>query len=83
MKETIEQEEAKDFEVPDELKRKIIDIMNDCPDIKKLGDKEYRIYNLRMYSLNRILKLHIIFRTPVFSRSHFLIKTRELSASWS
>ena len=57
MKEIIEQEEEKDFEIPDELKRKIIDIMNDCPDIKKLGDKEYRIYNLRMYSLNRILKL--------------------------
>ena len=56
MKETIEEEE-KDFEIPDELKRKIIDIMNDCPDIKKLGDKEYKIYNLRMYSLNRILKL--------------------------
>ena len=57
MKEIIEQEEEKDFEIPDELKRKIIDIMNDCPDIKKMGDKEYRIYNLRMYSLNRILKL--------------------------
>ena len=44
MKETIEEEE-KDFEIPDELKRKIIDIMNDCPDIRKLGDKEYKIYN--------------------------------------
>lgn len=50
-------EEEKDFEVPMELRKEIIDIMNDNPDIKKVGDKEYRIYNLRMYSINRILKL--------------------------
>lgn len=50
-------EEEKEFEIPKELKKEIIDIMNDCPDIKKLGNKDYRVYNLRMYSLNKILKL--------------------------
>lgn len=50
-------EEEKEFDIPIELKKTIIDIMNDNPDIKKLGDKDYRVYNLRMYSLNRILKL--------------------------
>ena len=50
-------EEEKEFDIPVELKKEIIDIMNDCPDIKKVGDKDYRIYNLRMYSINRILKL--------------------------
>lgn len=50
-------EEDKDFDIPVELRKEIIDIMNDNPDIKLLGNKEYRVYNLRMYSLNRILKL--------------------------
>lgn len=45
------------FEIPDELKKEIVDIMNDCPNIEKVGEKEYRVYNLRMYSLNRIMKL--------------------------
>ena len=56
MKEEIKEEEQ-DFELPIELRKEIIDIMNDCPDIKKIGDKDYRVYNLRMYSINRILKL--------------------------
>ena len=51
------QQEDETFEVPNELKEEIINIMNDCPDIKKLGEKEYKVFNLRMYSLNRILKL--------------------------
>ena len=55
--EEVTEEEEKDVEVPMELRKEIIDIMNDNPDIKKVGDKEYRIYNLRMYSINRILKL--------------------------
>lgn len=45
------------FEIPEEIKGRIIDIMNDCPDIRNIGDKEYRVHNLRMYSLNRIMKL--------------------------
>ena len=51
------QREDGTFEIPNELKEEIINIMNDCPDIQKLGDKEYKVFNLRMYSLNRILKL--------------------------
>ena len=50
-------EEEKEFEIPTELKKEIIDIMNDNPDVKMIGQKEYRVYNLRMYSINRILKL--------------------------
>lgn len=53
----IDEQEEEDFEIPKELKQEIINIMNDCPDIRRLGDKDYRVYNLRMYSLNRILKL--------------------------
>ncbi|MFA6875680.1 MAG: hypothetical protein WCQ87_03500 [Parabacteroides sp.] len=55
-KDITKKEEGK-FEIPDELKREIIDIMNDSPDLKKIGDKQYRVYNLRPYSINRILKL--------------------------
>ena len=51
------QQEDETFEIPNELKEEIINIMNDCPNIQKLGDKEYKVFNLRMYSLNRILKL--------------------------
>jgi len=51
------EEEEKKFELPLEFKREIVDIMNDSPSIKKIGNKEYRIYKLRAYSLNRILKV--------------------------
>ena len=56
MQEQIEKEEEV-FEIPDELKKEIVNIMNDCPNLEKVGDKEYKVYNLRMYSLNRIMKL--------------------------
>lgn len=49
-------QEEEEFNIPVELRKKILDIMNDCPDIKKVGEKDYRVYNLRMYSLNRILR---------------------------
>lgn len=51
-----ELQEEEEFNIPIELRKKILDIMNDCPDIKKVGEKDYRVYNLRMYSLNRILR---------------------------
>lgn len=57
MKEFKIYEREEDFDIPDELKKSIIDIMNDNPDIKRIGDKDYRVYNLRMYALNKILKL--------------------------
>ena len=53
----VKEKEEEVFEIPDELKEEIINIMNDCPNIEKVGDKEYKVYNLRMYSLNRIMKL--------------------------
>jgi len=56
MQDNIEQEEEL-FTLPDELKKELFDIMNDNPDLKQIGDKEYRVYNLRPYSLNKILKL--------------------------
>jgi len=55
--EDIEEKQEENFEIPIEFRKKILDIINDCPDIKKVGDKNYRVYNLRMYSLNRILRL--------------------------
>jgi len=57
MNDIFKENEEETFEIPKELKKEIIDIMNDSPDLKKIGDKDYRVYNLRMYSLNRILKL--------------------------
>ena len=46
----VKEKEEEVFEIPDELKEEIINIMNDCPNIEKVGDKEYKVYNLRMYS---------------------------------
>jgi len=51
-----ENSEEEDFALPLDLRRDIIDVLNDSPTIKKVGDKEYKIYNLRAYSYNRILK---------------------------
>jgi len=45
-----------DFVLPIELRREIIDILNDNPTLQKIGNKEYKIYNLRAYAYNRILK---------------------------
>lgn len=47
--------ELKDF--TDEVKKDILDIINDCPTLVSLGSKEYKIKNLRYYSLCRICKL--------------------------
>lgn len=56
--ETTEQEnqnELQDFSI--DVKRDILDIINDAPSLVKLGDKEYRIKDMRYYSLYRICKL--------------------------
>lgn len=45
------------YDIPLVLRRKIIDIMNDCPTLVKVGEKKYVVKNLRAYSLNRILKV--------------------------
>ena len=47
-------------ELPDfstEIKRNIIDIINDSPSLVKLGNKEYRVKDMRYYSLFRICRL--------------------------
>ena len=49
------QEEIGDF--PIDVKRSIIDIINDTPSLVRLGDKEYKVKNMRYYSLYRITRL--------------------------
>ena len=50
-----EQDEMQDFSI--DVKRDILDIINDAPSLVKLGDKEYRVQNMRFYSLYRICRL--------------------------
>lgn len=45
----------KDFTT--DAQRTILDIINDSPSLVKLGDKEYKVKNLRYYSLFRICRL--------------------------
>lgn len=40
-----------------EVKRDIVDIINDSPSLEMLGDKEYVVKNMRYYSLYRICHL--------------------------
>jgi hypothetical protein len=40
-----------------DVKRNIIDIINDSPSLVKLGDKEYRVKDMRYYSVFRICRL--------------------------
>ena len=57
-KETEEQKvenEMSDFSI--EIKRDIVDIINDSPSLVKLGDKEYVVKNMRYYALYRICRL--------------------------
>jgi len=42
---------------PIDIKRDIIDIINDTPSLVVLGEKEYRVKNMRYYSLYRICRL--------------------------
>ena len=49
------QEGIGDF--PIDVKRSIIDIINDTPSLVRLGDKEYKVKNMRYYSLYRITRL--------------------------
>ena len=47
--------ELQDF--PIDVKRTLVDIINDCPSLVRLGTKEYRVENMRYYSLYRICRL--------------------------
>lgn len=40
-----------------DVKRDILDIINDSPSLVRIGDKEYRVKGMRYYSLYRICKL--------------------------
>lgn len=51
----LENNELQDFSV--DVKRDILDIINDCPSLVKLGDKEYRVKDMRYYSLYRVCRL--------------------------
>jgi hypothetical protein len=42
---------------PLDIKRDIVDILNDTPSLVRLGNKEYRVKNMRYYSLYRIARL--------------------------
>ena len=50
-----ENEELQDFST--DVKRDILNIINDSPSLVLLGDKEYRVKNMRYYSVYRICKL--------------------------
>ena len=50
-----EENVLKDFTT--DAKRTIIDIINDSPSLVRLGDKEFRVKDMRYYSLFRICKL--------------------------
>ena len=52
-----EEEEKTLPEFSIDVKRNIIDIINDSPSLVKLGDKEYRVKNMRYYSVFRICRL--------------------------
>jgi len=55
MKKKEEDSVMKDFSL--DVKRDIVDIINDSPSLVMLGSKEYVVKDMRYYSLNRICRL--------------------------
>ncbi len=53
----IEQTKQEMSDFPIDIKKDIVDILNDTPSLVKLGDREYRVKNMRYYSLCRICNL--------------------------
>lgn len=51
------QEDSQFQDFPIDIKRDIVDILNDTPSLVRLGNKEYRVKNMRYYSLYRIARL--------------------------
>ena len=54
--------ESKDTELqgqdfPIDIKRDIVDILNDTPSLVRLGDRDYMVKNMRFYSVFRICRL--------------------------
>lgn len=56
-KKVVKQENQEMSDFPIDIKRDIVDIINDTPSLVKLGDKEYMVKNMRYYSLYRICRL--------------------------
>ena len=56
-KNSVEQTEQEMSDFPIDIKKDIVDILNDTPSLVVLGDKEYRVKNMRYYSLYRICNL--------------------------
>lgn len=56
-KNNVEQTEQEMSDFPIDIKKDIVDILNDTPSLVMLGDKEYRVKNMRYYSLYRICNL--------------------------
>lgn len=52
---TVENVQMQDFSI--EIRRDIVDIINDSPSLVLLGEKEYVVKNMRYYSLYRICRL--------------------------
>lgn len=59
MKKEKEKEKEQDLlqDFPIDIKRDIVDIINDTPSLVKLGDKDYMVKDMRYYSLYRICRL--------------------------
>ena len=58
-KEEIMQEDSVFADFSIDIKRDIVDIINDSPSLVKLGEKEYVVKNMRYYALYRICKVVI------------------------
>ena len=59
MKKEKEKEQEQDLlqDFPIDIKRDIVDIINDTPSLVRLGDKDYMVKDMRYYSLYRICRL--------------------------
>ena len=53
----VEKEESAFEDFPIDIKRDIVDIINDTPSLVFLGNKEYMVKDMRYYSLYRICRL--------------------------
>lgn len=61
-KEEIVKEELWLQDFPIDVKRDIVDILNDTPSLVRLGEREYKVKNIRPYALNRIFRIAIDLR---------------------
>lgn len=57
MANNVDEEKTALPDFPIDVKRNILDIINDTPSLVVLGENEYRVQNMRYYSLYRICRL--------------------------